>query len=130
MSIPSITLRLDFGESVNSGVTAAISQQGEPPTPMGLMPSSTHVAHAALSAPSTRSADTAVRDSAPAPLAGMDIQTDAPQPSAEVVRMSAALNAPPVPSLDVASALAVGMIDDLPRPEGEPGAVKKPTSKG
>lgn len=42
--------------------------------------------------------------------------------------MSAAMNPPPEPSVNIGITGSSGMSDGMPRPEGEPEAAKKPTS--
>ena len=119
MSIPSITLRLDFGEGSSSGVSGGISLQGEAPTPMGFGSGLAGVTQADLPTPLPF-----------ASIAAAAAQGSAPTPMSGIGGMSAAMNAPPVPSLDIASARVSGMTDDMPRPEGEPEVVKKkPTGK-
>ena len=111
MLIPSITLRLDFGEgslSGVSGVSGGISLQGEVPTPMGFGSGLAGVTQVGLPTPLASMAEAAAQGTAPTPMAGIG-------------GMSAAIEAPPVPSPDImSSARASGMTDDMPRPEGEP----------
>ncbi len=118
MSIPSITIRLDFGEGVSSGVSSGVSLQGVAPTPTGFGSGVAGVTQGDLPTPfaSMAAAAAAGQDSAPTPMSG-------------VGGVSAAMSAPPVPSPDIASARASGMTGDMPHPEGEPEAVKKPADK-
>lgn len=117
MSIPSITIRLDFGEgSVSgvSGVSGGISLQGEAPTPMGFGSGLAGVTQADLPTPFAGIAAAATQDSPPTPMSGMG-------------GVNAAMTELPVPSMDIASAHASsGLTDDVPRPEGEPEAVARP----
>lgn len=117
MSIPSITLRLDFGEGSSSSVASGISLQGEAPTPMGFGSSLAGVTQTSLPTPIAGISASAAQDAAPTPMAGIGA-------------VNAAMETPPVPSLDLGSTQVSGMTGDIPRPEGEPEAVKKPAGKG
>ena len=147
MLIPSITLRLDFGEGSLSDGSGGISLQGEVPTPMGFGSGLAGVTQVGLPTPLASIAGATAQDTAPTPmgfgsgLAGVTqvglptplasiaeaaAQGTAPTPMAGIRGMSAAMEAPPVPSPDImSSARASGMTDDMPRPEGEPEVVKK-----
>jgi hypothetical protein len=117
MSIPTITIRLDFGEGSSSGLSSKISLQGEVPTPMSDLAGAglTDVTQAELPTPlSLGSIATAAAH-----------QGSVPTPMADIgVGISAAMSVPPVPSLDI-STFASGMTDDIPHPEGEPVVVKE-----
>lgn len=114
MSISSITIRLDFSEGSPSGLSSSVSLQGEAPTPMsGVGSGLVGVTQAGLPTPlPLASLAAAAAQAAPTPMSGIG-------------GMSVTMNAPPVPSPDITSTRASGMTDDVPRPEGEPAAVKK-----
>lgn len=113
MLIPSITIRLDFGEGTSSGLSSGISLQGSAPTPMsGIGSGLTGVTQADLPTPLPF-----------ASIAAAAAQGSAPTPMLGIGGMSASMNAPPVPSLDIANTRASGMTDDMPRPEGKPEGV-------
>jgi hypothetical protein len=127
MSIPSITIRLDFGEGISSGVSRGISLQGEAPTPMDFRSDLAGVTQADLPTPFASITAATTQDVAPTPMSGIEGESAAmmtpPVPSLDIA--SAAMMTPPVPSLDIASASASGMPEDMPRPEGEPEASRK-----
>lgn len=116
MSIPSITIRLDFGDGSSAGVAGGMSLQGNVPTPVDFGSSWAGAAQVNLPTPFTSSAAMAAQDVAPTPMSGIG-------------GMSVAMNSAPEPSLDIARAGFTGMADVMPHPEGEPEAAKKPTGK-
>ena len=134
MLIPSITLRLDFGDGTMSGVSSGISLQGEVPTPM----SGIGGMSAAMTVPPVpmefgSGLPGATQAGPPTPFlstAGL-----VPPPMSGIGGMSAAMTVPPVPSPDIVTiASASGMTAEIPRPEGEPqgepeGSKKRHTGK-
>lgn len=108
MSIPSITIRIDFGDS---GVTGSSIQQGVAPTPMNI---------SGLAGAAHGSAPTPTLDPT-----GGTAQSALPAPGAGILDFGAAAGGPPAPSPDIPG-LQQGVASDdaMPQPEGDP--EKKP----
>lgn len=133
MSIPSITIRLDFGEGISSGISHGITLQGEIPTPMGSGSGLAGVTNAEPPTPFVNIAAAPAQGSVPTPMPGIGgmsaAMTAPPEPSLAIGGMSAAMTAPPEPSLAIANARTSGVTDDMPHPEGHPEAAKKQSGK-
>ncbi len=115
MSTPSITFRIDLGDSGSSG---AALMHGEAPQPTASM-SSSHFAGtnpAAVPSPMTGFAHAARDGAVPTPMSGIGAT-------------GAAFSAAPVPSLDPMVAVGGEASAAPPRPEGEPGDARKVVSK-
>ena len=125
---PSITIRLDFGDGMSSGISHDISLQHEVPTPMGAGLGAAGVTNTELPTPFASSMAIAAQGSASASgVGGMSAAMSAPpEPSLGVGGMSAAMSAPPEPSLGIEDTGASGMPDDMPQPESEPEDVARP----
>jgi hypothetical protein len=124
MSIPSITIRLDFGDGAQAGVIGGASlQQGMAPSPTGLGSGLAGVTQTILPTPLAGTAAAAAQELVPTPMSGM-----AGAPISGIAGMGPAIGALPMPSLDVVAARAVG-VADVPRPEGEPDAVRALTGR-
>lgn len=95
MTIPSITIRIDFDAAGGAAVSGTTTAGGELPTPMG----------------------------GPGP--GMPVGArEAPTPMAGV-GPGAVRSTPPEPSLDIVNRRAAATTGGAPRPEGEPGAARQ-----
>lgn len=134
MLIPSITLRLDFGEGAMSGVSSGILLQGEVPTPMSDI-GGMSAAKTAPPVPMEFGSGLAGATQAGPPTPFVSTAGLVPPPMSGIGGMSAAMTAPPVPSPDIVTiASASGMTAEIPRPEGEPqgepeGSKKRHTGK-
>ncbi|HWJ71773.1 MAG TPA: hypothetical protein VNX29_01280 [Kaistia sp.] len=120
MSIPSITIRLDFADS---GVSGGLSVQGAAPSPTSL---GTGFAEGGVSdgGPPTPFANAA------AVATGHDSVAPTPLSDIGATIATATGSAAPEPSPDLAGVAQVSGTTDEPRPEREPGALsKQPSSK-
>jgi hypothetical protein len=112
MSIPSITLRLDFGDAGKSGATEGISVQGDVPTPTGFTSNLTGLAQTPVPTPMLTAGQTGAHETVPTPMSGIG------------GNVATALVATPEPSLDLTAVGGPGAGDVAPHPEGEPTSVK------
>ena len=119
MSTPSITLRIDLGDSgAASGAPGAALMHGEAPQPTASM-SSSHFAGTNA-------------DAVPSPMAGFAHAASegaVPTPMSGIGATSAAFSAAPVPTLDPTAAFGGEATGEPPKPEGEPGDAKKVAGK-
>jgi len=105
MSIPSITIRLDFGDG---RVLGGSMQQGVAPAPMDIG-SIVRTGSGAGTLP-TPSLD----------FAGLAAQAEPPTPAAGMFGLDSGMATPPTPSLEAAGLSLGASGDQLPQPEGDP----------
>ncbi len=135
MSIPSITLRLDFGDAGTSGAGNAISVQGDVPSPTGSASNLTNSAQAEAPSPIGFSSDLASFTETPVPTPTLIAATagtreSVPTPFSAISSNDvAALVSAPEPSVDRMGVGSPGAIDAAPQPEGEPPSVTKKIAK-
>lgn len=111
MSIPSITIRLDFGEG---GVSEATLHQGSAPVPVDLASFGASAAGGGMPTPTGDPTAAAAQAAAPTPSVGaldpgLAAVGEPPEPS------------PDIPGLDQGAA---GGGEDMPIPEGDPSEKK------
>jgi hypothetical protein len=120
MSLPSITLRLDFGDtdSGSSGISNSVSLQSDAPTPVGFASNVSATTLNAIPSPSlTATAVGGGQETVPTPMFGIG------------GTIATAVSVSPTPSLELTSAHRFGSSDDTPSPEGDPTAVSKKNHK-
>lgn len=113
MSITSVTIRLDIGDSNSSGTSGGVSLHGEAPSPMDFGSGTATLSQGGVPTPSASMALASGQDMPPTPMSGIG-------------GLTASISEPPAPSHDVANAAsAASGGDDLPKPEGDPAGARK-----